>query len=144
MVDLHGLFDGSKRVPRVVATVGAPYLPENVEMSVRRWRQTASFGLALVGSCAQEEHDSAQPSIFTNPGEMALICFEADDAKKYRDDPDLEPTLPLACCSKVIGTDAQIAARMVSCPGEPIAHALVTQIPRGETAAVDLLSARRS
>jgi hypothetical protein len=102
--------------------------------------------LSGVAACKQSTSPIV-PSIFTNPNEVVLVCFDRrDDIKDYaHDHPDWDPTLPLDCCDGVIGEDdAAIAAKLIHCRGSaetystPIAHALVTQVQRGEVAAVDL------
>jgi hypothetical protein len=101
-----------------------------------------SFALALVSLCAcQDKATPIQPAIFTAPSEVTLACFDA--SKNAEDEvkvnPDYEPTLPFECCDKVIGeTPEEVAAKLERCPGTSNGHALVTQVQRGEVAAVDL------
>jgi hypothetical protein len=100
----------------------------------------AALGGLWLGACKQASAP-IQPSIFTNPNELALVCFSTDSGKA-------DPTLPLDCCDGVLGDDAQAAEKVLRCGDWSVSdnkgsvaaasHALVTQVQRGEVAAVDL------
>jgi hypothetical protein len=108
--------------------------------------KTLLVGLALSGLLAcKDSQEPIQPVIFTNPNEVVLVCFDGSDEAKERakDDSHYDPTLPLDCCNKVIGTDETdetLEEKLERCGRDatPIAHALITQVQRGEVGAVDL------
>jgi hypothetical protein len=88
--------------------------------------------LVLAGGCSKGS-GAAPPSLFNNPGDVELICFNGDvDAK------DSKVTLPRVCCDDPRSRQKG-EQHVAACDGtQPLPHALVTQTVRGEVAAVDL------
>lgn len=139
-------------------------------MSMREVKSASSLSLSSAALClavslgagCKQATPPLQPSIFTNPNEVTLVCFDArteselrDYASLYERDHDGErwnrdawdPTLPLDCCSDVIGaSEAEVKEKLQRCrslpelDGNAVSHALVTQVQRGEVAAVDLFN----
>jgi hypothetical protein len=69
------------------------------------------------------------PFIFNSPGDVEMVCFDT-----RKDVADADVVLPWACC--VSAGNCPVAGAV------PVRHALVTQVARGEVAAVDLVDAK--